>query len=1090
MKKISALVATALLSYSTQAQPLWLRYPSISPDGSQIAFVYKGDLYKVSANGGEATPLTIHEAHETMPVWSPDGKSIAFASDRYGNHDVFVIPSAGGEARRITQASSWDVPTGFSPDSKNVLFQSGRQDPHTSVQFPVKMLGEIYSVPVEGGNPKQIIAASGELAQYSPSGNTIAYQDNKGYEDYYRKHQTSSIARDIWTFDVAKKKYTKITSFKGEDRNPVFGSEKDLFYLSEQPNSFNIYKLNLDNPSQSKAITNLPDHPVRNLSASKSNVLCFSYDGEIYTVTEGGQPKKVSIRISTDPRSNAYKNVAIQGGVNEMALSSNGKEIAFIVRGEVFVSSVEGGITKRITNTPQQERSVSFSPDGKAIMYSAERNGSWDIFQTTIVRKEEPYFYLSTLLKEEALVATPADEFQSAYSPDGKEIAYYEERTTLKVFNLASKASRTILPAGTNYSYSDGDQWFDWSSDSKWLAFNFLQPNHWMDEIAVASADGKGTIHNITQNGYDEYMPKWVAGGKMIMYQSWRDGMKSHGSWGSENDVYAIFTTQEGYDRFHLNKTEYALAKEKEEKDKKEKDEAEAKAKEGKKKKQTPAEIAKAKADSIEKASIKIEFDGISDRKERLTLHSSYLSDAVLSSDGEKLYYLCRFEKGYNLWVTTLREKSTKILVPLDAQGAGGLVFDKEGKNLFVWVDGRIMKIEPESGKMDPIQLGGEMQLNSAAERAYMFDHAWRQVVKKFYRVDLQGVRWDFYRKAYERFLPYISNNYDFEEMLSELLGELNASHTGAGYRAYKADGDRSPSLGLLFDLGFEGPGLKIAEVLKKGPCDKAGMGVKAGMILEKIDGQTLPTNEEWVMLIRNKTGQNTLLTLKDEKGASKEVVMKPINGGEENELLYKRWCDARRDEVEKLSGGRLGYVHVRGMDDASFRVVYEEALGKNANKEALIVDTRFNGGGWLHDDLATFLSGKKYVDLQPRGQKIGFDPQRKWTKPSCVLVGESNYSDAHFFPFVYKELGIGKLIGMPVPGTATAVWWEPQIDQSVYFGIPQVGIVDKTGNYLENTQLEVDVQQAQDPEVLISGRDQQIEKAVEVMLKDLGPKK
>ena len=1092
MKQIFSFFSLWLLALSAQAQPLWLRYPSISPDGSQIVFVYKGDLYRVPTAGGEAIPLTIHEAHDNMPVWSHDGKSIAFASDRYGNMDVFVMSANGGEAKRLTQASTWDQPTDFSIDDKSVVFQSGRQDPHTSVQFPIRMLGEIYSVPVAGGNPKQLTAASAELARYSPSGNILAYQDNKGYEDYYRKHQTSSIARDIWTLDLAKKKYTKLSTFKGEDRNPVWASEKDIYYLSEQPNSFNIFKLNTDNPAQTKAITTFADHPIRNLSVAKNGLLCFSYDGELYTTKEGEQPKKVNVNISTDMRTNAYKNIPINGGVNEVAVSSNGKEVAYIVRGEVFVSSVEGGITKRITNTPQQERSVSFSPDGKTVLYSAERNGNWDIYQTTIVRsKEEPYFYMSTVLKEEPLIATPADEFQGLFSPDGKEIAYYEERTTLKIYNIASKASRTVLPSGTNYSYSDGDQWFDWSPDSKWLVFNFLQPNHWMDEIALASADGKGQIINITQNGYDEGTPRWMAGGKMITYSSWRDGMKSHGSWGAENDIYAIFTTQEGFDRFKLNKQEFALVKEKEEKEKKEKDAADAKAKEGdKKKKKTTVELLKEKADSLAKAFPKIELDGLSDRKARLTLHSGYLGDAILSLDGEKLFYTCKFEKGFNLWVTNLREKSTKIHTQLDAGYAGSLQLDKEGKNIFLWADGKIMKVEAESGKSENISLNGEMQLNLSAERAYMFDHAWKQVVKKFYRVDLQGVRWDFYKKAYERFLPYVSNNYDFEEMLSELLGELNASHTGAGFRAYKPDGDKSPSLGALYDVSYDGPGLKIAEVLKNGPMDKKGMDIKPGMIIEKIDGQTFPANEEWIMLIRNKIGQNTLLSLKDEKGASKDVVIKPIGMGEEGELMYKRWCDARRAEVEKLSGGRVGYVHVRGMDDGSYRVVYEEVLGKNANKEALIVDTRFNGGGWLHDDLATFLSGKKYVDMQPRGQKIGFDPQRKWTKPSCVLVSESNYSDAHFFPYVYKALNIGKLIGMPVPGTATAVWWESQIDPSLYFGIPQVGIVDKSGNYLENQQLEVDVQQAQDPDVLQSGRDQQIEKAVETMLNDLGPKK
>lgn len=1088
MKQLFSLLGALLLGNQVMAQPLWLRYPAISPDGNSIVFVYKGDLYKVPTKGGDAIPLTIYEGHETNPVWSPDGQSIAFASDRYGNMDVFVMPANGGEAKRLTQYSAWDIPTGFTPDGKNVIFQSGRQDPHTSVQFPIRMLGEIYQIAVTGGNPKQITAASGELAMISPNGKTLVYQDNKGYEDYYRKHQTSSIARDVWKMDLATKKHTKLTSFKGEDRNPVFASDKEIYYLSEQPGSFNVFKLSLDNPANPTAITKLADHPIRNLSISQSGQLCFSYNGEIYTCREGTTPQPVTVNILTDPRSNQYKNVPVNGGVNEMAVSPNGKEVAYIVRGEVFVSAVEGGITKRITNTPQQERSVHFSPDGNALIYSAERNGSWDIFQTTRVRKDEPYFYASTLLKEEALVATPADEFQANYSPDGKEIAYYEERTTLKVYNLATKTSRTIL-ADQNYSYADGDQWFDWSPDSKWLIFNFLQPNHWMDEIGLASADGKGPIHNLTQNGYDEGNGKWLAGGKMIVYQSWRDGMKSHGSWGAENDVYAIFPTQEAFDRYKLSKADFALLKEKEEKDKKDKP-AGGEEKDGKKKKKTPAEIAKEKADSIAKAATKIELDGISDRKARLTLHSSFLADDIVSPDGEKLYYTCQFEKGYNLWVTNLREKSTKILVPLDAQYAGGLTFDKEGKTLFLWADGRLMKVDPESGKVDPIALNGEMNLNQSAERAYIFEHAWRQVVKKFYRPDLQGTRWDFYKKAYERFLPHIGNNYEFEEMLSELLGELNASHTGAGYRAWKMDADRSPSLGLLFDLAYEGKGLKVAEVLKNGPLDRAGLDVKPGMILNKIDGQALPENEEWTTLIKNKAGQNTLLEFADEKGATKEVVMKPIGAGEEGELMYKRWVEARRKEVEQLSGGRLGYVHVRGMDDPSYRVVYEEVLGKNANKEALIVDTRFNGGGWLHDDLATFLSGKKYVDMAPRGKKIGFDPQRKWTKPSVVLCGESNYSDAHFFPFVYKELGIGKLIGMPVPGTATAVWWESQIDPSLYFGIPQVGIMDKSGNYLENQQLEVDVQVAQDPEVIVTGRDQQIQKAVEVLLQDLGPKK
>ena len=201
---------------------------------------------------------------------------------------------------------------------------------------------------------------------------------------------------------------------------------------------------------------------------------------------------------------------------------------------------------------------------------------------------------------------------------------------------------------------------------------------------------------------------------------------------------------------------------------------------------------------------------------------------------------------------------------------------------------------------------------------------------------------------------------------------------------------------------------------------------------------------------------------------------------GEENDLRYQRWVQTRRQETDRLSGGKVGYVHIRGMNDPSYRTAYEEILGKCADKESVIVDTRFNGGGWLHDDLATLLSGQKYIEMVPRGQKGGHEPMRKWTKPSIVLVGESNYSDAHMFPYAYRANKLGKIVGMPVPGTGTAVWWEAQIDPTLVFGIPQVGMVTNDGKYMENTQLEPDIIVRNEPELISKGRDQQLEKAVE----------
>jgi Tol biopolymer transport system component/C-terminal processing protease CtpA/Prc len=1077
------LFAFCIIYTFSQAQenPLWLRYPAISPDGQTIVFSYKGDLYRVPSAGGLAVPITLHEAHDFMPVWSKDGKSIAFASDRYGNFDVFVMPATGGEAKRLTFHSANDFPTDFTPDNQRVIFQSSRLQRAENMQFP--RTEQLYSVSVNGGQAQMLLDLNAEHARFSPDGSMIVYQDWKGYEDKWRKHHTSSVTRDIWIYNTQKQSYQKISTFEGEDRNPIFSPDgKSVYFLSEKSGTLNIWQTGL-NGENAQPITTFEKHPVRFLSQANNGTFCFSWNGEIYTLPNGGQARKVPIQIATDSRLNTERIVPISGGISEMALSPNGKEVAFIFRGEVFVSALQGGITKRITNTPEQERSVSFSPDGRSLVYAGERNGSWNIYQSTIISKDEAYFFSATLLKEEALIATNAEEFQPQYSPDGKEIAYLEERTTLKVYNIASKSTRTVLAGTYNYSYSDGDQYFAWSPDSQYLLATFVPKGGqiFMEEIALVKADGKSEPINLTQSGYDDGMPKWVMDGKAMIWTSDRDGMKNHASWGGERDVYAMFFDKATYDRFLLSKEELEILKEKEKETEKEKKEKEtASQAENKRDK-------KAKTDKTENTKNQwvLDLNDIENRKVRLTIHSARLADAVLSKDGEKLYYLARFEKDNDLWVTDLRTKETKIL----AKNAGNAMeLSKDGKFLLTLGDGNIYKIDVESGKKETISIRAEMNLNYVAEKSYIFDHAWRQVVKKFYVTDLHKVDWEFYYKEYKRFLPHINNNYDFSEMLSELLGELNASHTGCRFSPNFPNGDNTASLGVFYDDSYQGNGVKIAEIIAKSPLDNAKSRIKAGMIIEKIDGVEISPNIDFYSLLNRKAGKNTLLSAFDPNSKQRfDEVVKPISRGEEAELIYRRWVARQAQEVEKLSGGKVGYVHVRGMNDPSYRTVVEDVLGKHIGKEALIVDTRFNGGGWLHDDLATFLSGKKYMTMMPRGQAMGKEPMRKWSKPSAVLMSEGNYSDAHLFPVTYKAYQIGKTIGMPVPGTGTAVWWETQIDNTLVFGIPQVGMVDNQGKYMENNQLEPDIKIANDPAQLLKGKDQQLERAVKELLSSVG---
>lgn len=1060
-----------------QGNALWMRYPAISPDGKTVAFNYKGDIYTVSSEGGKASQLTTNPAYDGYPVWSPDSKTIAFASDRAGGMDVYTVPVTGGVPTRLTWNSASEVPVAFTPDGRKILYRANILPDAAYSQFPGS--GQTYAVSIQGGRPEQFLTFEANDIHFNKTGDKIVYHDYKGYEDNWRKHHKSSVTRDVWIHDLKTGKFTNLTAKEVEDRSPVFaGDDQSIYFLSERSGTFNVHKLSLTDPRQVQQITRHEKHPVRFLSRSDNGTLCYFFNGEIYTLQEGQQPRKLQIQIVTDQVEPESVLQNMSSGAREIALSPNGKEIAFIVRGDVFVTSVEYPTTKRITNTPSQERSVSFSPDGRSLVYAAERDGNWNVYTASLTDSTDKLFTYAKDIREEQITKGKKNAcFEPAFSPDGKEIAFLENRTILNVINLKSKKVRTVLDGKYNYSYSDGDQWYQWSPDGKWILVKYFEKGGWQNtDVALVKADGSGEIHNLTNSGYSDQSPKWMMDGKAVIWFSDRAGFRSHGSWGAHYDAYALFLDPEAYDEFKMNKEESALTKELKELQKKEAD----KNKKGKK------EDKKADAEKENKLpEVKIDFNNLEDRIVRLTINSSNLGDAVLTKDASKLYYLTRFEGGYDLWVRDFKEGSTKILAKLNKWG-GALEMDKEGKHLFMLSGGQISKIDINNGQSKPVSYRAELELKKPQEREYIFDHTWQQVVDKFYDPAIHNIDWAFYKKEYERFLPHINNNYDFAEALGELLGELNASHTGARYHADNK-APQTASLGAFYDPTHTGDGLLIREIIEKGPLTAAGTKIKAGVIIEKINNQPIKAGEDYFRLLENLSGKRTYLSLYNPSTKERwNEYVKPISAGAEKGLLYDRWVKQRKELVEKLSGGKIGYVHIKGMNSESFREVYSEIFGRYRNKEAIVVDTRFNGGGWLHEDLVTMLSGKKFAEFVPRGQYIGQDPFAQWTKPSAVVMSEGNYSNAHGFPWVYKELKLGKLVGMPVPGTMTAVWWETQQDPSLVFGIPEVGMKDNQGRFLENMQLEPDIRVNNDPESAIQGRDLQIEATVKSLLEEI----
>ena len=1069
------LAASAGAAYAIS--PMWVSDVRLSPDGSKVAFVYKGDIYTVASSGGQAARLTDGTAVEANPVWSPDGKRIAFASDRNGGEDVYIMNADGSGQKRLTFNSAPQVPHSFTRDGKSVIFAAAIEDPAQSALAPVKTTPELYSVPADGGRYSQVLAVPVGNMRNVPGSEKIVYEYIKGGEDKWRKPHTSSVARDIWTYDASTGKYTNLTSHAGEDRDPAPSADgKTLFFLSERDGgSFNIYSMPIDGGSLTP-LTNFTTHPVRYLSQGGNDLLAFTYNGELFTMTPGGKPAKLNIDV-VDVDVEEPENISFSRA-DESVVSPDGSQVAFTSRGEVFVTSVKYPSTKQITDTPAIEGELSWGKNGKTLYYTSRRNGKQEIYRAKIARGDDPNFSNATLIEEEPMFKDDGKERNyPLISPDGKKMAFLEDRNILKVMDLATKRVTTLTPEPVN-NYRNGNYNMEWSPDSKWLALEVMNPSHEpYTDIAIINAS-TGELIPLTRTGYFDGDPHWSPDGNAILFSSERYGMRNHASWGSQHDVMMVFLNKDAYDRYRLSEEDFALLKDVEKQQKKD---AEAKAKKADKKgKKDKKGDADNEAAPKEDKSVKVDREGIEERVVRLTPNSSNLGDFTLSKDGETLYYLASFEKGADLWKKDLRKGDVTLVKKLDGRRAS-IQKDNDG-NLFL-AGAQVQKFDPKTKELKKVNISGKMKLDRAKEREAMLDYVELEAQERFLLPEMP-VDWKMYVDNYRRFLPHINNNYDFARLLSELLGELNVSHSGGRYHAAGAK-DATASLGLIFDQNYTGDGRRVSEIVAGGPFDRATTLLKPGDVITSINGETLTTDTDWSKLLNGITGKKTLVGFKGASGDNEEVVL-PISAAKMSDLLYNRWVKGREQLVDSLSGGKLGYVHIRSMSDDSFRQIYAKVMGEYIDKEGIVIDTRWNGGGRLHEDIEVLFSGEKYLTQEIHGRKSSAFPSRRWNRPSIMVTGEANYSNAHGTPWVYQHKKMGKVVGMPVPGTMSSVNWITLQDPQMIFGIPVVAFRTNDGVVLENTQLEPDIKVDNLPADVVKGIDTQIETAVKELLKEI----
>lgn len=1037
-------------------RPLWLRYPSISPDGSQIAFCYGGKIWVVPAEGGDATPLTEGTFYARYPVWSPDGKRIAFASKRHGNEDIFIMPVAGGPIQRLTYYSGGDLPTSFSPDGKKVYFSSPRisspqtdgNDDLTGAGLPQNCLIEVSS---NGGRPRMVLPTPTLEAVWDQTGKRLLYVNHPApFENEWRKHQVSGAARDVWLYDATSNNHKPLTTWRGEDRNPVWSSDgQSMLWLSERSGSFNVWRRSIEG-GEPEQVTRHKKWPVRFLSSAKDGSLAYSWGGELWRLKAGeGEPESVPVRIRQGSLQGGVSVLDVAKQATDFSVSADGTQAAVIARGEVFVVSLTGGGARRISNTPALERYIDFAPDGRRLVYASERNGTWDIIEARLVNKEDKTFSGAAPVEEVVLVGGDEDTYKPLYSPKGDRIAYLHERTALRVLDMATGKSVEVLPGDAAYSYNDGDMEFAWSPNGRWL----ITQTGFFHEVEIVDAAGQGKRQNVSLNGFYDLKPQVSADGQIALWLSDRKGLKSTTGQPDQMDVYAGFFTREALAQFREGKG---------------------------------ADASNSKQESEEAVP---PVNGIERRTIRLTPFSSNISYFRLSPDNKRLITVVSQQNGTTVcYVIDARTRAVRTIFTRPGS-ASSYETDEKVTALYELGAGSISKYDLSTGKKSVIPFKAEMERNAPAEIAGIFQSNWRMTGKTFYDPKMHGVDWNEVGDHYRQFLTHITQWEDFTELECEMVGELNASHQGAAYAKRSPTADSTAVLGLYYDENHRGAGMKIDSVLEGGPADRPSSDLKPGAVILSVNGEEITPQIHIHQLLNRKAGQEVRLEIQPANGGKVVVErIKPVSLPVEISLVYERWIATRRALVEKLSDGRIGYIHVLSMKLGPYQRAYGELFGRYRQAEAVIVDIRSNGGGNIHDQLNVMLTGNHDSDKVSRqGTVVDKNPIGRWARPSALLVNSNSYSDGSVYPLLYQVKKTGPIIGSPVPGTGTAVVRPPQIDPHLSYGIPEMGFRLTDERFFENLEIKPNVEVYNDPNSVAAGKDLQLEAAVDVLMKQLG---
>ncbi|MEM6397850.1 MAG: S41 family peptidase [Bacteroidota bacterium] len=1064
---------TGISSAQSAENDPFLRHPALSPDGTQISFAYQGDIWVADADGGTARRLTVHESYEYGPQWSPDGKQLAFQGNRYGNDDIFVMDADGGIPQRLTYHSASDAGVRWGANG-NLFFNSRRYFAQ------VERESEVHQISVQGGTPQRAFDAVGLEPAPSPDGRFIAFV--RGTCRVAREAYKGPANRNIWIYDRKTNRFTQLTDFEGQDHQPEWGAGNQLFFLSAQNGRYNIYRMQLDASGQAtapaEAVTNYEEEGIRYFDVGQNGKqIVFEKGIDLYSLSADGRGdvKKLEFQVAADDRYDPVEHKTYSSQARGYDISPNEKYVTFNVHGEIFIkpNDKEKSRSVQLTDHPYNDGEPLFLNDS-TIIFVSDRGGNYDLYAVRSSDLAEVQLYKTFKLQTTRLTTNEADEEDIYLSPDRKKIAYRRGRGGLIVADIAADgqlSNEQILLDGW-----DSPSGISWSPDSRWLAYS-LDDLDFNQEIYIHPADNSLAPVNVSLHPRGDNSPVWSADGSKLGFLSTRNN--------GDSDVWFVW----------LKKSDW----EKTQRDWEEDDEEDDKPKKDKKKDGEDEE--EEDDDGVEP--IQIDFEDIHERLTQVTRLAGNERNLEISKDGEFFFFTTNGggRQGVpgdpELMKVKWDGKDMKSLMP--KARVYGLQFDNKGKFLYaIQSGGRLTKINAESGKAEPQSFQAKMDVHRMEERKQVFNEAWRRLRDGFYDPNFHGRDWQALKDKYEARCMAASTTQDFRLLYNEMLGQLDASHMGM-YGGNPEETQREQTGILGVDIVPVPTGVRVTRVIPGTPADRSESRLEVGDVIQSVNGEGIEEGTNFYSLLIGQPNERILLGVSRD-GNFEEVVIRSTSSIRSE--LYREWVKERQRLTEEYSGGRLGYIHIQGMNWPSFERFERELTASGLGKEGIVIDVRFNGGGWTTDMLMAVLNVRQHAYTVPRGATDNLERENKqfrqnypygerlplssWTRPSIALCNENSYSNAEIFSHAFKTLDIGTLVGQPTFGAVISTGGAGLMDGS-YVRMPfRAWYVKATGENMEHGPAVPDILISNMPDSKANGEDPQLRKAVEVLLGEI----